>query len=56
MKATLLDALQLRASLDQAAYTLDLNANGPLVFHGDEGVFNQIQQWSGKLLLFATLL
>ena len=33
----LLDALQLRASLDQAAYTLDLNANGPLVFHGDKG-------------------
>lgn len=32
-----LDAIQLNATLPNAAYTLDLRANGPIVFHGDDG-------------------
>lgn len=32
-----LDALHLTATLEGAAYTLDLQADGPLVFHGDGG-------------------
>ena len=32
-----LDTLELTATLPNASYTLDLNADGPMIFHGDNG-------------------